>query len=46
MPFGQYKGRTIAELAVAAPSYLTWLYEKADNLHDDLRRTLALFVKV
>lgn len=44
MPIGKYRGRTIAELAVEKPSYLTWMY-KADFIHDDLRRTLALFIK-
>ena len=44
MPIGKFKGRSIMELVQQERSYLTWLYSAANNLHQDLRRTLNVYL--
>jgi hypothetical protein len=37
MPFGKYKGETIADLLFDDPAYLEWLHNNTDfELHADL----------
>lgn len=38
--FGKYKGMTPAQIAIKDMGYLKWLYEKAENISDELREAI------
>lgn len=40
MPFGQYKGRTLKDIAENDPEYLAWVYECCRKISPVLRRQI------
>jgi len=40
--FGKYRGKTPAEIAEVDMGYLKWLYEKAENISDELREAIKV----
>jgi uncharacterized protein (DUF3820 family) len=40
MTFGQYKGRTLADILDTDAAYLRWLYEDADVRSEELRAAI------
>lgn len=46
MPFGKYKGTTVAEVIDDDPQYMVWLYgEKPGTFTSDVEREIQKYVK-
>jgi hypothetical protein len=41
MPFGKYKGKSLATIVAEEPSYLCWFYDTVDG-YEDVKREIAV----